>query len=50
MFNKCPGATIENCKLAGFRKYGIRVDNVEGLADRPVDFAFEDSILAKIGA
>jgi serine/threonine protein kinase len=38
LFHRCPGVTLEDLKLQGFKKYGIWVTNCEGGPERPVEF------------
>jgi serine/threonine protein kinase len=38
LYLRCPGAKLENLKLQGFKKYGIRVTNCEGEAQLPIEF------------
>ncbi len=38
LFHRCPGVTLEDLKLQGFKKYGIWVTNCEGSPERQVEF------------
>jgi hypothetical protein len=38
LYNRCPGLTLEDVRLTGFKKYGINVTNAEGSPERPVTF------------